>query len=231
MRRLAALLLLTSPAQATFDQVGEVVLGTAQTLEQGELLVGLFSPIGYGVNDALTMFIHPVNWALLTPNAAFRWRLFEGSGVRVSAAFGGAGTVPTEDTVGGDHRRPLGHVDAGLLTSVEVGGGVVLTARVGYQRDVNPDDDDFDGAVTIGWVISPSSFLQLQGGVQVGREAGLKAPSAHLTYVHSFGALHVAGGVAYGEFPLGLESGAVAACPNDWAAPCVWPVVDVFWRF
>lgn len=222
---------MAASARATFDLVSEVVLGTAQTLEQGELLLGLFSPIGYGVNDSLTIFIHPVNWALLTPNAAFRARLYETDGIRLAAAFGGAGTVPTDNTVGGDPRRPLGHIDAGLLASFEVGGGVILTLRTGYQRDVDPDDDDFDGGVTVGWVITPSSFLQLLGGVQVGRKGGVKAPSAQLTYVHSFGSLHVAGGVAYGEFPLGLESGAVSACPNTWGVPCIWPVVDVFWRF
>lgn len=227
----AALTLASPSARATFDLPSEVVLGTAQTLEQGELMIGLLSPIAYGINDSLTMFVHPISLALLTPNGMFRWRLVESDSWRMAAAFGGAVTVPVDGVVDDDPRRPLGHADASILTTTNLGAWV-LTGRIGYQHDFGPADDDFDWAAIVNWVISPSSLLQLQGGFQVGRERGLKSPSATVTYVHSWGQVHLAVGVTYGEFPLALEADAVPKCStSSWSYPCLWPVADVFWRF
>jgi hypothetical protein len=235
-RRLAAAVtvLASLPAtegRATFDLPSEVVLGTAQTLEQGELMIGILSPIAYGINDSLTLFIHPISLALLTPNGAFRWRLVDAESWRIAAAFGGAVTVPVDGVVDDDPRRPLGHADAGLLATTNLGPWV-LTARAGYRHDFGPADDDFDWGVVVDWVISPSSLLQVQGGFLVGRERGLKSPSATISYVHSWGQVNLAVGVAYGEFPLALEANAVPKCTTgSWSYPCLWPVADVFWRF
>ena len=223
-------LALSEAAQGTFDQPSEVVLGTAQTLEQGELMIGVFSPVAYGINDDLTLFIHPISLALLTPNGAFRWRLYDDDRVRVAAAFGGAATLPISGVVDDDPRRPLGHADIALVTTATAGNWL-FTARAGYQRDFDPDEDDFDWSGIIDWVVGPSSLIQLQGGAQVGRVSGLHAPSAMLTYVHAWGQVHLAAGIAYGEYPLSLESRALPKCSQSWSYPCLWPVLDIFWRF
>lgn len=227
---LVALLVHADAALAGFDPPGEVILGTAQTLEQGELVIGVLSPLAYGIHDSLTVFIHPVSWALLAPNGSFRFRFYDEEPIRVAAVFGGAVAVSPDGVGIPDVRRPAGHIDIGISSTLTLGSWL-LTGKVGYQRDFVPDDDDVDWSFVIDWVIGPSSLLQLQGGFQFGRIYAIKAVNASLAYVHSWGALHLAAGVAYGDFPLELEAGVVSACPNSWDYPCIWPVIDVFWRF
>jgi hypothetical protein len=227
---LAGAFLQAPVARAGFDPPSEVILGTAQTLEQGEIVIGVLSPLAYGINDSLTVFIHPVSWALLAPNGSFRFRVYDEEPVRIAAVFGGAVAVTPDGVSVEDIRRPAGHIDVGVASTLTVGPWL-LTGKVGYQRDFGPDDDDFDWSFVIDWVIGPSSLLQLQGGFQFGRIYAVKGVNASLSYVHSWGALHLAAGLAYGDFPLELEAGVVSACPNSWDYPCIWPVIDVFWRF
>lgn len=238
------------PASAVWHNTREVVLGTANTLEQGELIIGLLMPAVYGITDDLMLTIHPISWALLSPNASLRYRVVDEESVRLSISVGGAGTVldAGDTSVPADPRRPRGHVSGGVLATFDAGAGVLLTAMTGYQHDFAPSDDDFTWSVGMNWVITESSMLVLQGGFHWSfSRSRIDAEQISLSYVHAFDVLRVAVGIVYGNFPVALierrtntavDSAIDVAGSNASNEAVVllqdipvWPVLDIFWRF
>lgn len=240
----------TSPALAVWHNTREVVLGTANTLEQGELIIGVLMPAVYGITDDLMLTIHPISWALLSPNGTLRFRLLNEELVRLSITVGGAGTVldAGDTSVPADPRRPRGHVAGGLMTTFDTGGGILLTATAGYQRDFAPADNDFTWSAGVNWVITESSMVVLQGGFHWSFDRSeIDAEQVSISYVHAFDVVRVAVGVVYGNFPVALierrtnttidsaidVSGRSAS--NEAVVLLrdvpVWPTLDVFWRF
>jgi len=55
-----------------WDTPAEIVHGTGRVLEKGEMVVGILSPLGYGLHERVTIFTHPILDLLLTPNAWLR---------------------------------------------------------------------------------------------------------------------------------------------------------------
>ena len=249
---LVAVLLWVSPrpAAAVWHNSREVVLGTANTLEQGELIIGLLMPAVYGITDDLMLTMHPISWALLSPNGALRYRVLDHEIARLSVTVGGAGTVldAGDTSVPADPRRPRGHVSGGLVTTIDVGGGVLLTGMAGYQHDFAPADDDFTWSAGVNWIITESSMLVFQGGFHwsFGRNE-IEAEQISLTYVHAFDVVRLAVGIVYGNFPVSLierRTNTTVDAAIDVAGTSasneavvllqdvpVWPVLDIFWRF
>jgi hypothetical protein len=227
----AALVTLASApaARAYWNAPSELVLGTSQTLEQGEVLIGILMPAAYGVTDSVMVTIHPINWALLTPNAGLRWRIYDSETTRLAITFSGAGTVVGEDeSVKSSVDRPIGHITGTLGATFELGGGFLLTGLAGYQRDFNPSDDDLIWNAAVHWLITESSLLILQGGFQFGLgDQAIKTEQVTLAYVHAWEVIHLSVGVTYGNFPVALVNDKEITLKD---VP-IWPVLDVFWRF
>jgi len=246
----ATLLTASQPAKAVWHNTREVVLGTANTLEQGELIIGILMPAVYGITDDLMLTIHPISWALLSPNASLRLRLLDEEIIRLSITVGGAGTVldAGDTSVPADPRRPRGHVAGGMLATFDVGGGVLISANAGYQRDFAPSDNDFTWSAGVNWVISESSMVVLQGGFNWSFEREeIDAEQVSISYVHAFDVVRIAVGIVYGNFPVALierrtnttvdsaidvggRSASNEAVVLLQDVP-VWPTLDVFWRF
>ena len=66
-----------SPANATWTHSSEIVRGSAQVLEKGEISVGIFAPLQYGLTDRVTIASHPVLDLLQMLNFSIRARLVQ----------------------------------------------------------------------------------------------------------------------------------------------------------
>ena len=219
-------MLAESPARAHWQSPWQIVHGTANTLENGEWMVGVLTPVIYGISDDVTFITHPVMWVLLTPNGGLRWRMWHNDRVAVSAAFEFSRTF-LEDAVDTEQAdpRPLGHVHGSALVSVRVGKSVILTLDTGYQRDLEPADDAFVWSATVTWVMGTSHLLMAQGGARYsGKRDDVDDPSAMLMYAYAFDNLRLGIGVMYGDFPIVRDTGMPIRIP-------VWPVLDAWWRF
>ncbi len=231
---LATVLLTAAPAEAVWNHTREIVHGTASTLEQGELLVGVITPISYGINDSLQVQLHPILWALLTPNAGLRFRLLDGDIFSLSIE-SEASVTSVDEQNRPDDPRPLAHIYGGLAGTFSVGGGVLISLRAGYQHDFSEkdgdttvDDDDFVWSGGVNWLIGPSHLLLATGGAQYSsRRGGLKAPFGSIMYAYGFDSgSRIGVGVAFGSFPIpqGKDEGDGITLP-------VWPIIDWWKRF
>ena len=218
------LLALARPA-AAWTGPHEVVQSTAHTLESGEWMIGVFTPIAYGATDRVMVITHPILWVLLTPNGGVRWKAFDTESTALSLAVDGARSFLGDDGVDVSGAGALGTVGAGAVFTIDLSRNVMLTVNAGYQRDIQPDDDGatFGGGAT--WLMSPVNLLMLEGGARWSASANaVVAPTATLVYAHAWDSLRLGAGLAYGDFPIERDGKPAIRVP-------VWPVLDVWWQF
>ena len=65
-------------ANAFWKETTDGIEGSAYNLREGELTIGVFSPLQYGVSDRIMLRIHPVLGLFLTPNLGAQVELIEG---------------------------------------------------------------------------------------------------------------------------------------------------------
>jgi hypothetical protein len=204
-----------------------VIHGTAFTLEEGEFVFGLMSPIAYGASDSVTFMTHPVMWLLLTPNASIRWRVTDIDDMSVALTLDATQTLSLDDESSAIlDPRPQGQYSAGVSASLSTGKRVILTANTGYRLDVAPDKNKwaFSGTVTV--LLSPAHMVVLQGGATTDLQT-MKTADTHamLMYAHAWDSVRASVGLAYGQFPIVLgEDEEAVEVP-------IWPVLDLWWRF
>lgn len=75
-------------ARADWEDSSTIVRGSAQVLEKGEIGVGVFAPISFGLTDSVTVQSHPVLNLLRLLNVAARWRIASGKSWLVGATAG-----------------------------------------------------------------------------------------------------------------------------------------------
>ncbi len=225
-------LLTPAPAAAVWNNPREIVHNTAAVLEQGELLVGVVTPVAYGITDSIMLHMHPILWALLTPNAGLRISVFDSDVFRLSLTSEVGATI-TEGSARPPDDRPLGHVNGGVASTFNVGGGVLISAAAGYQHDFSEridgevaDDDSFIWHLGVNWLITPKHLILTTGGAQYStRQSGLKAPFGSIVYAYAFdGGGRLGLGVAAGTFPVAIDK-------DDIRTVNVWPVIDWWKRF
>lgn len=223
---LAVLLTLAAPARADWTGPRDIVHGTANTLEQGELLIGIVTPAIYGITDSITLVVHPLNWLLLSPNAGLRVRVVDTELLRFSLYGEAAITIQDDDessTV--NDPRPLAHLNFGALITFDVGGWVMLTAGTGYQADFDPSEHNVYFWGGVNWLINRSNVLLLQGGAHYafGSDQVVRAQGS-LMWAYAWDVARLGVGVAVGQYPVVRVSGVAAIAP-------VWPILDYWGRF
>jgi hypothetical protein len=235
IRALLALLLVLAagPASAVWNHPREIIHSTANTLEKGELIVGVITPLVYGISDDLTLMSHPVLVALLTPNAGLRYRLVDSEVVTFSVTVEGAATITTDDGPLPNDDRPMGHIYAGVAITFDIGQGVLLSVSTGYQHEfqqrtngVRQDDDAVAFGVGMDWLASPHSLFLLSLGSQYSTlNTKLEATTGSLMYAYAFDdSTRLGVGLAFGKFPVALDDDTSEVLP-------VWPVIDWWARF
>jgi len=224
---IAVILCWSTPAKAHWNAPSEVVHGTAFTLEEGEFVFGLLSPIAYGASDSITFITHPVMWLLLTPNASIRWRLNDMDNLSIALNLDVTQTLSLDDESSAQlDPRPQGQYNLGFSGSLALGSRVILSAGTGYQRDVSPDNNKwaFSAGATV--LFSPVHMLLLQGAATTTLEKSeIEDTHVMLMYAHAWDSVRASVGLAYGQFPIVLgEQEEAVEVP-------IWPVLDIWWRF
>ncbi|MBM4355898.1 MAG: hypothetical protein FJ109_19270, partial [Deltaproteobacteria bacterium] len=134
-----AVLLGALPASA-WESAEEVVHGSARVLEKGETMVGVLSPLGYGVHERVTVFTHPALLLLLTPSLWTRLAILEGtSGLALEAGYQQSwldlltadSTTDAED----DRSDAPGYVQLGVVWSQLLSRNVQLNVAGGYLAE------------------------------------------------------------------------------------------------
>ena len=238
-------------ANAYWTEPTDVIEGTAYNLREGELTIGIFSPLQYGVSDALTLRIHPVLGLFLTPNLGAQVELVEGP-VTVALAgsylqtflnrddrdgFPGRGeggvvlSVPIHRTVigttyigGGQQFRTLtSRNDTFLLKSVD--GSVDFGTRKRI-REVNSEEiqTEWIGSLGLNWIVGAHN--QVAGKVRLsGEVTGSSSPEVEgtLQWTTAWDRFRFSAGFQVGDHELSLLGGEAVRWP-------VYPLIDIWLR-
>jgi len=216
---LALLAIRAEPARGDYGPIRRVVQGTAWTLEEGELAVGLVSPLQYGVIDELTLSTHPVLDLLLTPNVTLKGKVLDRGPVALALNASYLQTFL---------RSRSGEIPGTLSlwpsVSVAAGSTVSLTFQAGWAMDLSPLRHGVQAGLAMNLLLGPSDLLQVSIQERwMGGGAGFEIPVGVITYGHAWDQVRVTVGIAAGRFPLPIGTGSrVLNLP-------VWPVVDVWW--
>lgn len=207
------------PAQAEFGNIRRVFSGTAYTLEEGELAVGILSPLQYGLFDRLTVSTHPILDLLLTPNVALRYKVLDRSRVAL-----GIGASYMQSFLSGAGRGVPGAVSAFPTLTLPFTDDVALSLQGGYTLYIDPVRHGILYGANLGWLIGPADLIwvAVQGRYRFG--PGIETPTVELLYTHAWYQVRLSVGIAVGRFPTQVGSAA-----TDLLDFPVYPVIDVWW--
>ena len=249
------LVLTPSPAEATWDERADLIYGSANTLDNGEIEVGLFSPLQYGITDQVQIAMHPVLLLMLTPHGALRWRLLPDG--EFTASVDVEGTWSFLDKVDNLERRVLTDglcgTTCGYPGSVQITGtgSWEITPRVLFSGsgglvtdflDLNPMDQRLTTRASLAWLLNPDNLILVHGFLDLSPwdDDPLGPWGAQVSYAHAWGALHLAVGLAVGEFQLVIERETVRNLGGDSGAQVVeagnvktfpvFPMIDLWFR-
>jgi len=218
----AALLcsLLPGSAYAYWHNATDVLFGTAYTLPEKRMRIGVLGPMSYGAHDRLTLSTHPVLDLLLVLNAALRLRVVDGPPtVSLATSYSQSFFVAEEAT-------PEGEARLFTLVSVPIGSHLILTGSAGFGQDLARSEQLVSGGASAHVLLSPADIIMLQGGLeQKLRGAGDPEPHGALLYVRAFRRFRIGGGVAVGTF---------AASPISFLLEGehrIVPYIDAWWFF
>ncbi|NOZ01462.1 MAG: hypothetical protein GXP54_06180 [Deltaproteobacteria bacterium] len=212
-------------AQAGFGEVRQVLDGTAYTLEEGDLTVGILGPIRYGLLDQLMIVTHPVLHLLLTPNALLKWKAYDGD---AALAFN-LGYIQTFL----DSKSFPGTVSFFPTVSFPINWRVVISAEAGYLLDLSPITHGVMFGSSFSVLITDSDLLSLHVQDEYYWDGGgLTTPTIILAYSHAFYRMRLKVGLAVGRFPIQVgtttrTNGDIV--PDNRELP-VYPVIDLWWQ-
>lgn len=196
-------------------------LDTAFTLEKDELVVGIMTPLYYGLTRRLMVGSHPVMDLLLVPNASLKYNMFSSN----TAAFSFS-VYYSQSFLDSAHRDFPGSVASFPVFSVVPWRWLIVTAQAGYVLDMSPTDHSVMYGGSITFLLSVRDVVLLSALHQYRVASGaLDRPRGVMAFIHSFGRLHLELGVALGRFLIrtGNEPHAFKELP-------AYPLVDVWWR-
>ncbi len=229
----------------------DVVHNSAYMLDPGEFMIGVFTPIHYGVTESFSIALHPIFELLLTPNLSARYQ-FVSDPVALTLAGSYVQTFIRELDEGGFP----GVVEGTLLASFSLGSGVVLTPSLGYFLGFATDEPDPSTEVLVtqdevvdfatrvetegiilerrehgvklgmgmNWVVNSANLLLLQASVSLNSGPGSgMTPQGLAMWAFAWDRARLGLGVALGEFPIGAGTEDVLALP-------AYPVLDLWIR-
>lgn len=219
------------PPAGAWDRPTELVHGTARVLEKGEMIIGILTPLGFGLHERVTIFTHPILDLLLTPNAWLRVDIWSDERWAVAAETGYQQSflsVAAQNVSGSEAEYP-GYLQAGFVASFGVQ-MLQLTLATGYEGRFSGKDDL--SAVFLYYRVGLDLLanernlvmVRMVGDVGLNRGNGFEIPTVTLLYAHEFGRLRLAAGVAAGSIPI-------KGMPEKFDVWPVYPLIDVWWRF
>lgn len=216
-----------------WERVQQLVRGTAETLEKGQLTMGVFAPVTYGVTDALTVASHPIFDLLLLPNLDLRYRLYQGD-VWVFAAYGGyeQGFLPgpTSTIAGATNLGALATRYFGDVLSVSVGGG--WSGRLDRRSpgsDSTVQDPGVSAMLNATLLLGQRHVLLLNAQVRFSFADGVDRPSVTGALVRAWDQFQLVGGLSLGDHTVHtLPIGSDPARTLSWPA---MPYIDLWFDF
>lgn len=233
---LLALCLFAPESYADWMRPSELTFNTAYTVDRGELEIGVFSPMRYGISESLQFSTHPVLILVGAVNLSLRWRVTPVRKVALALNLSAdVDLVNQEDPQG--NRSPGSCAGCGLPTRFQTTAtlSVSLTRTLLLSVGVGPAVDfrDLSYARTLAqvngsliWIIDPQKLLLLHssGYIQVDGQGPSPTPNIQLMYAHAWQTLHLGVGVALGSFDITLGDNQT----HTWWG---YPLVDLWWRF
>jgi hypothetical protein len=212
--------LLPTRASAYWHNATDVLFGTAYTLPERRMRIGVFGPMSYGAHDRVTLSTHPVLDLLLVLNAALRLRVVDGPPtVSLAISYSQSFFVAEEAT-------PEGEARLFSLLSVPIGSHLILTGSAGMGQDLARSTQLMAGTIAAHVLLSPADIIQVQGGVEqrLGGESKVE-PQGMLLYVRAFRRVRIGAGVAVGTY---------ASAPLSFLLEGenrIVPYIDAWWFF
>jgi len=237
-----ACLLLFPVSGLAWEDTRHVVHGSARILEKGETVVGVLSPLAYGVHERVTVFTHPALLLLLTPNIWARLSVWDsdlglaGEAGYLQSWLGGMGSDDDADSATASDVAP-GFLQLGGIASYIFSKKWQVTLALGYLAEFGGDGGETDSGL---YYRAGAHFLldetnlfvaELRGDWIAGNESPY--PSGSLIYARQFGRTRLGLGACFGQFfgqaLLGQGESLDNLAFQD--SIFVYPWLDVWWRF
>lgn len=215
------ILVFSKNAFSSFNNIKRVTFSTAYTLEKKEFVVGIFSPLGYGITDSLTLFTHPLLHLLLTPNIWLRWQIIHGN-VSFSLTSGYIETFL-------DPKRLNfpGSAQWGGIISFAFNRWISLSFYGGYLLNLSPLSHGSNAGGSLNLLVTKSNLVTLQTHTNYNwTEEFFERPIITLVYSYAWEMVRVSAGMAIGKFPLVIGSSSL-----DIKELYVYPIIDLWWQF
>ncbi len=225
-------------ARATWDDSGGIVRGSAQVLDTGEIGVGVFAPLSYGLSDNLMIQTHPVLDLLRLLNLAARWRLVSRTRWMTALTVNYKEALLESEVSEGKRQVDI----AGVFTWLPHE-RIALTASLGLSTNISGLTSVWDDVAGVTFVGTGHFILHerhlLMGTVRVLRDAvnqRWETPLATMAWIsnHRFpivGNVDLVLGLALGEFRIRDPIFATANIDAKGVGQSWWyPVVDLWWR-
>ena len=213
-----ATVLIPATALAQFDDLRSIPISSAATLEEGTFIIGIFSPTGYGINDDLTLFFHPILELLLTPNAVLRWRFLSTEKMDFSLQ---VGYIQNLNDFTKQYLPAKGHIYS--LVTYYARPWISLTGNIGYVGTISPFDHGIHVSASISLLFSLKHLITISVMEEWYKNAGFRVPYGEVVYTRAFEVIRIGLGLAFGSFPLAVGEAKIKNIP-------VYPVMDVWWQ-
>jgi len=221
--------LLPAAQARAWDSPAELVQGTARVLEKGEMIIGILTPLGYGLHERFTVFTHPILDLLLTPNVWLRADLWsdERRAVALETGYQQSFLSVAAEEDAAETEYP-GYLQAGVAASFAVR-VLQITLAAGYEGRLSGRDDlarvFLYYRIGLDLLASERNLVM----VRILGDAGvapwtLEVPTVTLVYAREFGRLRLGVGVAAGAIPI-------KGLPETLDVWPVYPWLDIWWRF
>ncbi|MBM4387096.1 MAG: hypothetical protein FJ088_05115 [Deltaproteobacteria bacterium] len=218
---LLPVLVYSSSGESSFRSVRRVIGNSAYTLEKSEFVIGLITPLEYGITDEVTLFTHPLLHLLLTPNGWLRWKIYDDN-------FAFALTTGYIETFLDPERLSFpGSVQTGGIFTIPFGNSVSLNFTGGYVLNVSPVSHNSNLSCGINLLVTDSDLISAQIHSIYSYSYGkFSTPLGILSYTHAWDIIRLTLGAAFGNFPVyfGNSEADLKELP-------VYPVVDLWWQF
>ena len=182
---------------ADFGGIHNVVMHSAATLQDDEVMIGLFAPLGYGLNEDLSIFLHPILELLMTPNIYLRYRYLSLPKLDLSVQAGYMQSLLDTSRI----KIPAtGHIM--MLTTWYPLEQWSFSVHTGYIFYLNPVDHGMQFGVDANWLITESDMLTFSVSDQWFRYGSIKIPYGMVVYTHTFELVRISIGAAFSKLPF-----------------------------
>lgn len=244
MRRTLLLVILLvgttwSTSARCWEKASEIVHGSARVLEKGETMIGVVSPLSYGVHDRVTVFTHPALHLLLTPNVWLRMALLPSDlGLSLDAGYQQS-FLSLQDSSGGGDRYP-GFLQLGFTVSHLLRKNIQVNLASGYLLEFYSRDraDSVPGLywrASVDFLFNSRTLLMVEVRGRVLKDVPDPPPSGSIILAREFGRMRFGFGATVGEVVIATGDMRLDEQSQEWVEETVtlpvYPWLDLWWRF